>query len=71
VLDDAATAGFTEVALLALAPGFPYTKKEYRLAIGRRARGRAVRARDSDTVQILVQGLDAAAAKTDGPLVIR
>jgi len=68
LLADAASAGYREVALLALAGKFPYAKHEYRLAIGRRARGRLVRARGSTTVQVLVQALDAAAASADGPL---
>jgi len=68
LLDDVAAAGYSEVAFLALDPHFPYAKKEYRLAIGRRARGAAVPSRNSDTVQVLVQALDAIAAGATGPL---
>jgi hypothetical protein len=68
LLDDAAKAGYREVALLALAPKFPYAKREYRLAVGRRVKGRRLRVRRSNTIQVLVQALDAAAASADGPL---
>ncbi len=71
MLDDVARAGYAEAALLALEPRYPYGKREYRLAVGRRARGKAVHVRGSDTVQVLVQGLDIAAAGAEAPLRLK
>ncbi|HTM20928.1 MAG TPA: hypothetical protein VL172_10480 [Kofleriaceae bacterium] len=59
IADDAAAAGYQELALLARAPAYPWPRREYRLAVGKSARGRhALMVRDSDTVQMLVQALD-------------
>ncbi|HUH04501.1 MAG TPA: hypothetical protein VML75_21040 [Kofleriaceae bacterium] len=61
----AAAAGFTEIALLARAPAFPYDPREYRVGIGKRAKGPRVRVRDMETVQALVQALDATLARAE------
>lgn len=71
MLEDVASAGYKEAALLALDPEYPYGKKEYRLAVGRKARGPLVHARNSDTIQVLVQGLDIAATGAKGPFRLK
>jgi hypothetical protein len=66
---DAGAAGYAEVALMAYARQYPFAPRAYRLAAGpagkRGADGKptAVRVRDVDRVQVLVQALDAAAAR--------
>ena len=62
VVRAAAQAGFEAVALQAREREFPYALREYRIAT-RGGRGPLVEVRDVDTVQILVRGMDAAAAR--------
>jgi hypothetical protein len=62
ILSDAAQAGFSLVALQARATEYPYALLEYRIATGRKRDSRLVRVRDVDTIQVLVQALDALAA---------
>jgi hypothetical protein len=62
VLRVAAAAGYREIALQARRRAYPYALVEYRLAT--RGAGRAVPARDVDTIQFLVRTLDASAART-------
>ena len=57
----AAVAGFRELTLQARVPEYPYDLRAYRMAIGRRG-GKRVQVRDIDSVQVLVQALDAALA---------
>jgi hypothetical protein len=66
ILRDAAGAGFAQVALQARAPAYPYLLVEYRIITGGRKRdSRLVRVRDVDTIQVLMQALDAL-AEEDG-----
>ena len=58
VIADARRAGYREVALVVRAHQFPYDKRRYTFSL---VRGKRAPIRDSDTVQILVQVLDAAA----------
>jgi hypothetical protein len=66
VVEAAARAGYSAVALQARERAYPYALREYRIATSRGGRGQLVQARDVDTVQILVRGLDAAAARAGG-----
>jgi hypothetical protein len=61
VLRAAAVAGYGEVALMTRAPGFPWTPREYRIAVDA-GKGRRLAARDEDTIAVLVRALDVAAA---------
>jgi hypothetical protein len=61
----AVEAGFTEIALMARDRVFPYERREYRLAVGKRAKGTRVRIRDLETVQGLVEAADATMALAD------
>lgn len=66
ILRDAGQAGFHQVALQARAPAYPYPLLEYRIITGGGKRdSRLVRVRDVDTMQVLVQALDAL-AEEDG-----
>jgi hypothetical protein len=67
ILADAAQAGFGLVALQARATEYPYALVEYRVATGRKRDSRLVRVRDVDTIQVLVQALDALAAEDGLP----
>jgi hypothetical protein len=67
ILSDAAQAGFGLVALQARATEYPYALVEYRITTGRKRDSRLVRVRDVDTIQVLVQALDALAAEDDLP----
>lgn len=60
-LRDAAAAGYREVALVVRDGTFPYPRMEYRIST--RPRGRGLGVRDVDTIQVLVQALDAAAGR--------
>ena len=62
VLADATAAGFTEAALQVRSADFPFASREYRLALDRRKAARLVKARNADTIQILVRVLDAGCA---------
>lgn len=62
IVQDAAAAGYREVAVQVRGRGFPYPLGEYRLATAFAARRAAVDVRDVDTMQILVRTLDNAAA---------
>jgi len=66
ILEDAGKAGYREVALLVRKREYPYEKREYRLAVGGKARGQRVGVRDIDTIQVLVQALDVAARSSAG-----
>lgn len=70
IMRDARAAGFAELALQVRGPEHPYPLREYRLALaGKRGRrDRALDPRDVDTIQILVQMLDVAMSRGDGPL---
>ncbi|MEM9492424.1 MAG: hypothetical protein AAGC55_24975 [Myxococcota bacterium] len=62
VLGDAAATGYREVAIQARAVDYPFELREYRLATSKAGRrDRRVRVRDSETIQVLVQALDAEA----------
>lgn len=61
----AAQAGFTEIALMARDNVFPYEPREYRLGIGKGAKGTVVRVRDMETVQGLVQAIDATLGRAE------
>jgi hypothetical protein len=60
-LADAAKAGWTTVALQVRAGAYPFELREYTLAT--RGRGPAVEVRDVDSIQVLVQALDAAVTR--------
>jgi hypothetical protein len=73
IVKDARAAGYRELALQVRGPEHPYPLREYRISIDRK-RGRrdpAVNTRDVDTIQILVQMLDAALENGTGPLKLR
>ncbi len=59
VVNDAREAGFAELALLARDKEYPYTRRQYRLPLRSRVR---LPVRDFETIQVLMQALDAAAA---------
>ncbi len=59
VIRFAAEAGYRDVALAAVSRDYPYAHKAYVVAARERDRGEAVRVRDVDTVQVLVQAIDA------------
>ncbi|MCG8423282.1 MAG: hypothetical protein MJE77_35720 [Proteobacteria bacterium] len=69
-LADAASAGYREVAIQVRAPQYPYPLREYRLTTARRRASAKVRVRDADSVQVLIQALDAAAGRA-GDLPLR
>ncbi len=65
---DAAAAGYDELALLARETRYPWPEREYRIAIGKSARGRTVLVvRDVDTIQMLIQALEAEAVAHPEP----
>ncbi len=70
VATDAAAAGFSEIELLVRQPEYPYEKRAYRISIGRRAHGFKVRVRDVESIQVMVQALDAAAETHKPPFRI-
>lgn len=70
IMADARAADYRELALQVRGPEHPYPLREYRIALDPR-RGRkdpTVNPRDVDTIQVLVQMLDAALENGEGPL---
>jgi hypothetical protein len=67
VVQDAAAAGFREIALQVREQTDPYPLREYRIATRTRGRGQRVRIRDIDTIQSLVRTLDLALATSTSP----
>jgi hypothetical protein len=60
LMPDAARAGYHELALQVREAGYPYPLREYRLAVSKNA---TLPVRDVDSVQVLVQALEARAAR--------
>lgn len=56
----AGAAGYDEIALMSRLPSFPWTPREYRIAV-QAGRGPKLAARDEDTIAVLVRALDVAA----------
>jgi hypothetical protein len=65
--EEAAGAGFRELALQVRTPEYPYALRAYRMTLSRRSRKRGL-VRDIDSVQVLVQALEVAAATGKAPL---
>lgn len=59
LVGQAADAGFDQIALQVRTPDYPYEVAEYRIGTGKNRDSRLVRVRDVDTIQVLVQALDA------------
>ena len=66
LLAEARAAGFAQLALQVRATEYPYDLKEYRLTTGKQRSSVRVRVRSTDSIQVLVQGLDVAAARASG-----
>lgn len=69
ILRDAGAAGYAQVALQVRGPSYPYPLEEYRLKTRARAgRARAeLQVRDVDSIQVLIESLDARAATGAAP----
>ncbi len=66
--EDAAAAGYRELAIQARAARYPWPVREYRVIIGKPPRGRVVvGARDIDSIQMLIQALDLQRARSPEP----
>lgn len=68
VMADAASAGYSEIALQARVPEYPFELREYRLVTkpGKGSKIKKLMVRDIDTIQVLVQTLNAN-TDPDGP----
>jgi hypothetical protein len=63
LLADARTAGYRELSLQVREHAYPFAPREYRISTGGIGSASRIRVRDTDTVQVLVQSLDAAAGR--------
>lgn len=67
LLRDAEAAGITQLALQTRAPDYPYPLVEYRVSTSSKGKNHRVHVRDVDTIQVLIQALDAFITQAQSP----